>query len=80
MRGFTDHLDISPVQIKQGISVESLQNFDWDTADQAAKVDYLDNFESIRVRNVNYDKPVAVVINPNSGKKIDKIGRISKYL
>ena len=40
---------------------------------------FLDNFESIQVRNIDDCKPVAVIINPNSGKKIDKVGRVENY-
>jgi len=40
----------------------------------------MDNFESVKVRNVLYTKPIAVVINPNSGMKINLIETISSYL
>jgi sphingosine kinase/centromere protein J len=39
----------------------------------------MDSFESIKVRNVDFTKPLAVIINPNSGKKIDKQGRIETF-
>lgn len=40
----------------------------------------LDNFESLKVRNVIYSKPIAFVINPNSGKKINKVQKIKDFL
>jgi diacylglycerol kinase family enzyme len=40
----------------------------------------LKEFESIQVRKISYDKPIAIVINKNSGKKIDEQERISTFL
>jgi len=40
----------------------------------------MNNFESVKVCKVAFTKPIAVVINPNSGMKINLIEKISSYL
>ena len=65
-------LDYLPVQPKAGVDWNEFQNVDWETADQEQKEKFLDNFESVKMRKIKYDKPIAIIINPNSGKKILK--------
>ena len=64
-----DQPDVFPVKLKTNVDPKCLKDIDWEkmTPDEKQKV--VQNFESIKARRVSYKKPIAIIYNPNSGKK-----------
>jgi hypothetical protein len=56
------------------------KGIDWDKITHNDKKELLDKFESIKVRQLNFSKPVLIIHNPNSGKKVDLIPKILERL
>jgi hypothetical protein len=50
-----------------------MQGIHWDYATQEQKDLVLENTESIRIRKLKYEKPIAIIYNPNSGKKVNLV-------
>jgi len=67
LRDFWDVPMTLPVIKKEGVSNEFFQNIDWTNPKDTEEV--LKTIESIKVRTVKFSKPIAIVYNPNSGKK-----------
>jgi diacylglycerol kinase family enzyme len=73
-------LDIYPVQLKSEKKIEDVQGFDWEKTTKEQQENYMKNFESLQVRKMKYDKPLAIILNPNSGLMLDKRARLESYL
>ena len=72
LRPFWDMPDFIPLKLKSESNYDNLQGIDWDTiSDKDIKEVLLPNFEPLKARRVNYTKPIAIIYNPNSGKKRD---------
>lgn len=54
-------------------SLQALQNFDFETATEEQKKAFLSNFEALKYKKVAFTKPIIVIYNPNSGKKVDLV-------
>jgi len=61
---------------------EALQTIDWETiTDENVRGLLLPQFfEPLKVRRTNYDRPIGIIYNPNSGKKRDLRPLIEKRL
>ena len=73
LKTFYDLPDISPIvnNIEDKKSTKAMQGIDWDNVTPEQKQTVLDNTSSIKTRQVTFDKPIAVIFNPNSGKKVN---------
>jgi len=82
LRPFFDQPDIFPLKLKQGASYESLQSIDWEAITDKNVRDVLlpTFFEPLQVRRTNYERPIGIIYNPNSGKKRDLRPLIEKRL
>lgn len=58
-----------PVTKKEGTPDKFFKDLDWSNLTDSDKEGVLSRIESIKVRTINYSKPIAIVYNPNSGKK-----------
>ena len=58
-----------PVTKKEGTPDKFFKDLDWNNLTDSDKEGVLSRIESIKVRTINYSKPIAIVYNPNSGKK-----------
>jgi len=75
---FFDTADIWPFTIASEQVRASMQGVDWMNLDQQRE--FLSKVESIKARNCSFTKPIAIIINPNSGKKIDLMPIIQQRL
>ena len=73
---FFDVPDLYPFVLKDNLS--SVQGIDFTNPEH--QKDFLLKVESIKSRKVHYEKPIAIIINPNSGKKIDLMPMIASRL
>lgn len=81
MRPFFDFPDFLPLKLKQGASYQSLQSIDWETVTDKHVREFLPTlFEPLKVRRTNYERPIGIIYNPNSGKKRDLRPLIEKRL
>ena len=69
LRPINNTPDVFPIKLKPGASLDEIQGIDWDNITESQKEHFISKFESIKVRRVNYKKPLAVIYNPNSGNK-----------
>jgi diacylglycerol kinase family enzyme len=52
-------------------SAKAMSKIKWDKATPEDKAKVLENSESIKIRKIKFDKPIAIIYNPNSGKKVN---------
>ena len=64
-----DQPDVLPIKLRPNADQKCLQNIDWKNLTPSEKQKVVQNFESIKARRVSYKKPIAIIYNPNSGKK-----------
>ena len=69
-----------PVKLKPGVDPSCLKDVDWKNLTPSEKQKVVSNFESIKARRVSYKKPLAIIYNPNSGKKRQVRSKIEERL
>jgi diacylglycerol kinase family enzyme len=59
---------------------EYFRTLDWQNLFAEDKKAVMDKIEPITLRNINYDKPICIIYNPNSGRRKNIILRIKDRL
>ena len=67
LRQFWDMPSVMPIQLKADADQEFFNELDWQYITEEEKAHTLKQIESIKVRKLEYDKPICLIYNPNSG-------------